>query len=49
MSTSFKITVSNQYQNMTQFVNDIFTDINRSDYPEVSEGISMWIKERWKF
>lgn len=46
MSTSFKITVSNQYQNMTQFVNDIFTDINRSDYPEVSEGISMWIKEK---
>lgn len=37
MSTSFKITVSNQYQNMTQFVNDIFTDINRSDYPEVSK------------
>lgn len=46
MSTSFKITVSNQYQNMTQFVNDIFTDINRSDYPEVSEGISMWINEK---
>lgn len=46
MSTSFKITVSNQYQNMTQFVNDIFTDINRSDYPEVSEGISMWISEK---
>lgn len=46
MSSSFKITVSNQYQNMTQFVNDIFTDINRSDYPEVSEGISMWIKEK---
>lgn len=46
MSTSFKITVSNQYQNMTQFVNDIFTDINRSDYPEVSKGISMWINEK---
>lgn len=46
MSSSFKITVSNQYQNMTQFVNDIFTDINRSDYPEVSKGISMWIKEK---
>lgn len=47
MGASFKITVSNQYQNMLQFINDIFTDnINKEKYPQVSEGISMWIKEK---
>lgn len=46
MSLSFKITIVNEYQNMNNFVNDIFVNKNDEKYPIISEGIREWIDEK---
>lgn len=46
MSADFKITVANEYKNMSHFVDEILCDINRKRYPDISEGIRDWIKEK---
>lgn len=46
MQVDFKITVANEYRNMLQFISEIFTDINRGDYPEISKGMRQWITQK---
>ena len=46
MSADFKITVANEYKNMSQYVNELLSDINKQQYPEISDGIRSWIKEK---
>jgi len=46
MSADFKITVANEYKNMSQFVNELLSDVNRQQYPDISDGVRDWIKEK---
>ncbi|MFQ7024634.1 MAG: hypothetical protein ACLRRQ_09645 [Lachnospira pectinoschiza] len=46
MSVSFKITIVNQYQDMSQFINGVFVSKNDNDYPKISSGIREWIDEK---
>ena len=46
MSASFKITVANEYQDMSKYINYIFNDMNGNQYPVISEGIRSWIDEK---
>ena len=39
MSADFKITVANEYKNMSQYVNELLSDINKQQYPEISEDV----------
>lgn len=46
MSADFKITLANEYKNMSLMINEILNDINRDAYPDISEGIKNWIKDK---
>lgn len=46
MSVSFKITIVNQYQDMSQFIDGVFVSKNDNDYPQISSGIREWIDEK---
>lgn len=46
MQVDFKITIANEYRNMAQFIQEIFTDINKTDYPEISKGMNAWIRQK---
>lgn len=46
MQVDFKITIANEYRNMLQFISEIFTDIHREDYPEISKGMRQWITQK---
>lgn len=46
LQVDFKITIANEYRNMMQFISEIFTDINRKDYPEISKGMRQWITQK---
>ncbi len=46
MNADFKITVASEYKNMGAFVNEVFCDRHGNKYPEISEGMEQWIKEK---
>jgi type IV secretory pathway VirB4 component len=48
MSTDFKITVSNEYQNASEFIDHTYKNINESEYPRIASGMNRWIKEKVK-
>ena len=48
MSTDFKITVANEYKDMKEYVEHVFSDLNKDNYPEVAEGMRKWIDEKMK-
>ena len=46
MQMSFKITIVNEYQDMNQFIDDIFVNKNDDEYPVIASGIREWIDEK---
>ena len=46
MQLSFKITIVNEYQDMNQFIDDIFVNKNDDEYPVIASGIREWIDEK---
>ena len=48
MSADFKITAANEYRSMRSFVRNVFCDLNREKYPEISRGMREWIAEKMK-
>lgn len=48
MSTDFKIGLVNEYRDMNKFIEEVFVDTNRNEYPVIAEGMQQWIKEKIK-
>lgn len=46
MNTDFKITVASEYLDMNSYINEIFSDINRDRYPDISDGMRDWIEQK---
>ena len=46
MSADFKITVASEYKNMSAFIKQVFKDRHGSMYPEISDGMEKWIREK---
>lgn len=48
MNCDFKITVANEYRNMQQYIDSVFSDINKKNYPSIYKGMQEWINEKIK-
>ena len=48
MSTDFKITIASEYRNMRHYLSEVFSDLNKEKYPEISRGMKEWIEEKMK-
>lgn len=46
MKADFKITVASEYRDMAAYINEVFCDKHGNRYPEISEGMKMWIGEK---
>ncbi|MEE3482139.1 MAG: hypothetical protein VZQ80_09165 [Lachnospiraceae bacterium] len=46
MKADFKITVASEYRDMAEYINEVFCDKHGNRYPEISEGMKMWIGEK---
>ena len=46
MNADFKITIANEYRNMNQFIGEIFSEVNRDRYPDISRGMQELILEK---
>ncbi len=48
MNADFKITVANEYRNMSDFIRKVYSEMNRDAYPEISAGMKEWIRQKMK-
>ncbi|MCR5545753.1 MAG: hypothetical protein K6F30_04665 [Lachnospiraceae bacterium] len=48
MNTDFKITIANEYRNMREFINGVFSEQNKEEYPDISKGMHQWMKQKIK-
>ncbi|MDO4977657.1 MAG: DUF87 domain-containing protein [Eubacteriales bacterium] len=46
MNLDFKITVANEYQSISDFLEGIRGNKNKNQYPDIDDGISQWIHEK---
>ncbi len=46
MNVDFKISVTNEYQSMDEFLEKVKLRVNSEDYPEIEEGLDHWIHEK---
>ena len=46
MNCDFKITIANEYRDMQEFIDSVFTAENRDNYPSIFTGMQDWISEK---
>ena len=46
MTINYKITVANEYRNMEEFLQEISSNMDRKEYPELADGIQQWMEEK---
>lgn len=46
MKSEFKISICNEYQDMNQLINELFTNENEKDYPLLAKGMTEWVNEK---
>ncbi len=46
MNVDFKITIANEYQSVTDFINRLRSDKNADRYPEIQNGLDAWTREK---
>lgn len=46
MKSEFKISLCNEYQDMQQLVQELFTNANEKEYPLLAKGMNQWVEEK---